>query len=523
MDTSEEIVLAMNNRLKRNLSRIDRMKLFLCLFVSLIILASTNPAVAEGSYVKFTPKLQRAYFEIQKLRIQTARNLIEEERELNKGNVLIAYLENYADMHYLMISEDRTAYKRLIEYEDVRLSAVGKLPDASPYKKLFQAEIRLHWAFAKIKFGNEVSGAWEVIKAYKLLDENRKKFPSFIPTLKSLGFLHVLIGSVPENYTWVTKVLGLRGNIDQGIKEIQTVVLQEPFYRQEAELMDLLLHAYTLELGEKQLAKVKQLPKDHPDNLLLHFFATTILMKEGNSKDASWYLHEAPSGSGYISFPFLHYLCGEIALQQGKYDSAFNWYTAFQKEYKGFNYIKDSNLKMFMCKWLSNQDSEALPFIKRIENSGSAIIEADKLALRMAEEYKSGKMTSQQKSLYKSRYATDGGYLHEAKEFLSVVSESSFTSLAEKTEFNYRKGRILQKSEKKNEAIPYLNRAVEISKGSSIGFGASAALQLGYIYKEDGQKDKAILCFKKAMSYKKYEYKNSIDSKARAALTAMGQ
>jgi hypothetical protein len=491
------------------------------LFMWIVVLALD--ARADGEFVKFTPKLQRAYFEIQKLRIQTARNLIDEERDQNKGNVLIAYLDNYADLHYLMISEDRVAYKKMIEKEDTRLSAVGKLPDSSPYKRLFQADIRLHWAFAKIKFGNEVSGAWEVIKAYKLLDENKKKFPTFLPTLKSLGFLHVLIGSVPENYTWVTKILGLRGNIDQGIKEIQTVVAEEPFFRQEAELMDLLLHAYTLQLGPKQLAKVKQLPKDHPDNLLLYFFATTILMKESNSKDASWYLSEAPSGNEYIPFPFLDYLRGEIALQQGKYESAFAWYVAFQKEYRGFNYIKDSNLKMFMCKWLANHDNEAIPFIKKIESQGSSIIEADKLAVRMAGDFNSGKMTGQQKILYKSRYATDGGYLGEALNFLSTVGEVSFSALADKTEFNYRKGRILQKSGKEKEAIPYLERAVVLSKGSQIGFGASSALQLGYIYQEEGQKARAIQYFKTSMSYKKYEYKNSVDSKARAALTALGQ
>ncbi len=488
-----------------------------------LVLMSSPSVFAEGSYVKFTPKLQKAYFEIQKLRLQTARNLIDEERELNRDNVFVDYLDNYADMHYLMISENRSAFKKLVDQEDSRLSAVGKLPDSSPYKKFFQAEIRLHWAFAKIKFGNEVSGAWEVIKAYRLLADNRKTFPTFLPTQKSLGFLHVIIGSVPENFTWVTKMLGLKGNIDQGIAEIQTVAQGNSLFEQEAQLMDLLLHAYTLKLDSSQLARIKQLPKNNPDNLLLHFFATTTLMKEGDSRAAAWYLHEAPFGSAYISFPFLNYLKGEIALQQGKYDAAFNAYSLFQREYKGFNYIKDSNLKMFMCRWLANRDSEAASYIVKIRDSGSAIIEADKLALRFAEEYGAGKLTSQQKLLYKSRYATDGGYLSEALSILSPVSENSFTTQADKAEYNYRKGRILQKMKQEADAIPYLSRAVTITSGTSIGFGASSALQLGYIYAEKKQKANAIQFFIKAMSYKKYEYKNSIDSKARAALTEMGQ
>ena len=495
------------------------------LILSLLILSASSAfAIQTKAYeVKFTPRLQRAYFEIQKLRLQSARTLIDEERSLNEANGLIPYLDNYADLHYLLISEDKAAYKKLSEKEEQRLAAIDNLPGNSPYKRFFQAEIRMHWAFAKMKFGNEVSGAWDIIKAYRLLDENRKKFPAFLPTLKSLGLLHVLIGSIPENYTWVTKILGLKGNISLGVQEIETVIHKEPFFQQEAQLIDLLLHAYTLQLSDAQRTKIKQLPKEQPDNLLLHFFATTILIKEGNSREASWYLNAAPQGNAYIAFPFLNYLKGEIALQQGKYDSAFSWYTLFQKNYKGFNYIKDSNLKLFMCRWLANRDEEAVPFIRRIENTGSEIIEADKLAQRTAAEFLSGKMQVQQKILYRSRYATDGGYLDKALEELESVTEKSFSNNTDKAEFNYRKGRILQKSDKVEDCIPYFERAVYLTKNTSIGFGASSALQLGYIFRDRKQKDKAVNSFKTAMTYKKYEYKNSIDNKARAALSELGQ
>ena len=150
------------------------------LWCSALLLANDT-----GDEIKFTPKLQRAYFEIQKLRIQPARKLIEEERQLEPDNAFIHYLDNYADLHYLLISEDKTAYKKLLAKEDERLAALGRLPDSSPFKLILQAEIRLHWAFAKIKFGNEISASWNVIKAYKMLDQNHRKFPDFLPNLKS--------------------------------------------------------------------------------------------------------------------------------------------------------------------------------------------------------------------------------------------------------------------------------------------------------------------------------------------------
>lgn len=492
--------------------------------VAALLLITFRTFADDTQYgVVFSPRLQKAYFEIQKLRLPSARQLIDAERGQQPANAFIPYLDNYADLHYLLISEDKAAYKVLAQKEDQRLASIDKLPDNYPYKRFFQAEIRMHWAFAKLKYGNELSGSWEIIKAYRLLEENRKKFPDFLPTQKSLGLLHVLIGSIPDNYLWVAKILGLKGSIAMGINELRVVEKEEPFFRQEAELIDLLLHAYTLKLSPAQQNRIRQWPKEQPDNLLLHFFATTVLMKEGRSEEASYYLKEAPSGPMYIDFPFLEYLRGEIKLQKGDYEAASDHYLLFQKNYHGFNYLKDTNLKLFMCRWLDGNDSEANVFIRKIAGNGSTIVEADQFAQRIAEEYLAGKIGRQQKVLYKARYATDGGYLDTAMDFIQSVNEKSFATITEKAEFNYRKGRILQKSRQEEKSVTYYERAIQLAEGSAAGFGASSALQLGYIFMEKLEQKKAALYFKKAMSYKKHEYKNSIDNKARAALTELGQ
>lgn len=496
----------------------------LCL---LLFTFSLLPAFAgeEQGDVVFSPKLQKAYFEIQKLRLPAARDLIDDERATNAQNPFIPYLDSYADLHYLLIAEDRPRYKVFIQRQDKRLNQVGKLSEKSPYKRLFQADIRLHSAFAKLKFGNEVSGSWDIIRAYRLLEDNRKKFPAFTPTLKSLGLLHVLIGSIPENYTWIAKILGLKGNIARGISELRQVVKEEPFFKQEAELIDLLLHAYTLQLSPEQQARIRQWPREQPDNLLLHFFATTVLMKENRSEEASLFLAAAPVGKEYMPFPFLNYLRGEIALQSGDYEEALTFYARFLKQYTGFNYIKDSYFKMFLCRWLADRDQEAIGFIQKVGQTGSTIVEADQFAERIAKEFNEGKISPRQKVLYKARYATDGGFFKKASELMKPVSEKSFGTTYEKAEFNYRMARILQKSVRTNESMPFYDRSIALGlvDAGAGGFAASSALQMGYIFQKMADNQKAAMYFTKAMSFKKHEYKNSIDNKARAALTELGQ
>ena len=473
----------------------------------------------------FTPRLQLAYFEIQKLKLDHARELIRLEKTANPTNGVLPYLENYADMHYLLISEDKKRYTELLPKEDERLASLNALPGSSPYQRLFKADIRLQWAFAKMKFGNEVSGCWDVIKAYRLLEENRSKFPNFTPTLKSLGLLHILIGSVPDKYNWVTRILGLRGNITQGLSELRQVKEQNgSLFRQEAQLIDLLVHAYTLQFTPENYQELRQLPAKNPDNLLLHFFTASILIKEGKSEEALMILNKAPKGDDFIPFPFLDLMRADILVQKGDYDAAAQSYLQFQKTHKGTNFIKDTNFKLFLCQWLSEKEGKAAQYyLDRIEKNGTTVVEADQSAMRFWEQYKAGQISPLQKVLFRARFATDGGFVSKALNELADYDEDSFSATGDKAEYNYRKGRIYQKIPDVAKSIPCFERAIVLSQSAGLYFGAAAALQLGYIYQEKKQKDKAAVYFKKAMSFKKHEYKNSIDNKARAALTQLGK
>ena len=73
------------------------------------------------------------------------------------------------------------------------------------------------------------------------------------------------------------------------------------------------------------------------------------------------------------------------------------------------------------------------------------------------------------------------------------------------------------------KCTPYYDRAIYLTQNTPFTFGPSAALQMGYIMRDKKQNSVAINYFKKAMAYKKHEYKNSIDNKAKAALTELGQ
>lgn len=481
------------------------------------------PLAAGAQDFVWTPGLQRAYADLQKLNVQAAQQQLEQEATANGIRI---FVDDYADMLRLVSSDDDRAFATISDREDDRLDALKKLDDNAPWKRVVLAEVRLHWAFMKLKFGKEMSASWEVIRAYKLLAENQKRFPHFLPTYKSLGTLHIMIGSVPESYGWVANLLGLHGNVRQGQQELQRAQ-QDPTFRLEARLIDLMVRAYVLKFTDVDGQTLQHFVSENPDNLLLCFFGATIEQKNGHSEQALLYLKNRPNDQAHLPLPVIENILGDIYLQKSQYSLAKAHFQQFLATYKGHNYLKDSYFKLFLCYWLGNDrsavssDAQSRSLLQQVIRVGRTTVESDKAAQKFAEAYLKKGVSANAHVLMRARLASDGGFTDSALTYLRPYNEAKFSVTTEKAEYNYRMGRIVQRRNEPDAAIPYFNRALTLSESGQLSFGATAALQLGYIYQQKNDRTRARSFFQKALSFKHHEYKNSVDNKARAALSGL--
>lgn len=474
--------------------------------------------VAQAQDFVWTPNLQQAFSELTRGRLQPARQLLAAEPD--RPNGIRIFLDDYADMVALLASDDDRLFAQLASREATRLNQLDALDDDSPYQRMLLAEVRLHWAFVKLKFGKEVAASWQVIKAYKLLAENQRRFPSFLPTYKSLGILRVMIGSVPDSYAWVARLLGLRGNIQQGMADLQRAQ-QDLTFRTEARLAELLIRAYVLRFTAADEVALRRFVEESPDNLLVRFFAATTAMKNAQSEQALAWLTTRPVGMAYVAVPVIDNLLGDIYLQKGHYPAALTHYQHFLTTYRGQNFVKDTHYKRFLCHWLAGDEAPARAELPRVLAAGRTTVEADKAAQKMAETYLKTYPNARQRVLMQARLASDGGFLEQALALLKPYTEASFQTVAERAEYQYRLGRIVQKQNNLPAAIAAFERAMALSQPDQLSFGATAALQLGYVYQQLRNVPKARQAFELALSYKRHEYKNSVDNKARAALNGM--
>jgi tetratricopeptide (TPR) repeat protein len=104
---------------------------------------------------------------------------------------------------------------------------------------------------------------------------------------------------------------------------------------------------------------------------------------------------------------------------------------------------------------------------------------------------------------------------------VNSVIDTDLASTKDEVEFPYRKARLFHKSEEIPDAIRFYKETIFLQGDNYWYFAPNACLQLGYIFQEQSNSPQARQYFEKALSYKKHEYKNSIDSKAKSALAQL--
>lgn len=488
---------------------------FLFLFLAAVRLATGQVTVDS--------LCRTAYSQIMSLHFVPAKQLLSREKEMHPENVYADYLNNYMDFLRVFIGENKALFNRLNDTFDIRYNRIKKLPDTSRYKNLMLANMNLQWAFARLKFGEYFTAAWELNRAYRLLTGNTERFPGVIPQDISMGVLHVMIGLVPDKYHWMLKIISMKGSVEQGKTEIYRALDSAATNPQYAYLYpEALFYLGFIELNlspdSKALDRLSTyLRQTGNENLLMDFLKADIYMGQGKNDLALKQLKLAPQGPGYFPFYYLHYLKGECYLRKLQPDSADASYRYFLKYFKGINYIKDAWRKRAWAALLENRLSAYRQYMDSVKVYGGAKTGADKEALVEA---RANRLPD--KSLLQARLLFDGGYYQSAKKVLDTMDTRKLTK-EEQTERIYRYARIAHREHLWPDAKKAYRRTISSGADSPRYFAANAALKLGEIYESEDSLLLAGDFYRKCLALNFDEYVNSIKGKAKEALERISE
>jgi len=437
------------------------------------------------------------------------------ERLGNENDVTSAYIASLAEAAELLVTEDFT---RFSEYEERFQQRIDRnIKGSSRAYQFLQAEIRLHWAFVYLKFGHELDAALQLRQAYQIAMECREKHPDYLPIQKTAGLLEIIVGSVPDKYNWVLNLLNMRGSVSAGLSDLEAVAASSSPLSMEARLLIELANGYVLGRPNKALEDLNLFLNKYPGNRLALFFSAGLSLKNGYNELALQRLTELGKSSTGIPLYYADYLRGEAYLHKGDYLNSISAYRWFIQHQSGQNYIKDAWYKIGLCYWLNGNENDAREVFAEAQRQGREETEADKSAARSLA---SGQLPNIK--LSRVRYYTDGGYYAEAEQILQDITSIDLPERRDQIEYYYRKARLAHLTSKP-EAVAFYMETIRMTGQENWYFAPNACLQLGYIYRSQNKLKEAEEFFQRALTYRRHEYKNSIDAKARLALAQISR
>jgi tetratricopeptide (TPR) repeat protein len=471
----------------------------------------------EGYYFEYSPLITEAYNKIISLKLEEGLMLIDSIKRVEPNNLSVYHIENYIDFLTIFINEDVKEFERLEGNKNIRLQKIRQGPQDSPFYLFSQAEIQLQWAISRLKFEEYFQAFTEVNRAYKQLEKNLDQFPSFKGSLKSLGIIHAIVGTIPDNYKWGLKLIGrLDGTIAQGKLELEKAIAYSKstdfIFEQETIVSYAFLLLHLDNKSDLAWETISTANLDIANSPLACFAIANIGMRTGRSAEALQVLKQKPSGEDYLPFYYLDLLQG-YAMLYALDPNADTYIEYYLNNYRGVNLIKDAYQKLAWHFLVHGNEIAYKNNMRLCQVRGNTLIDSDKSAMKEA-----AKNITPNPTLLSARLLFDGGYYNEAKSMLEAKPVDEYDMEKDRLEYAYRLGRINHALKNVPEAINNYNYSIAFGINAPYFYACNAALQCGLIYEKLENFKEAQRYFDLCIKMNPEDYKTSLHQKAKAGL-----
>lgn len=453
------------------------------------------------------------------VRIDEAKTIIQQEKKVNPNNLIVPMLENYEDFLLLMLNGNTQVYNKQKKNLDNRINIIEKGSPKSPWYNYAKANIYFQWATIQIRFGDYLSAGNNFRKSHLLIKENIAKFPNFKYNNILFGLQEAIVGTVPDKYKWIANMLSLKGDVVGGVQKIVTFLNTKDETAKHLRTEVVFYYAYLkFSLLSDQdyvwkYLKASQLNYEH--NMLYAYMYANLSLTGNKATQALEILQKRSKSADYPTLPLFDYMQGLAYFYQDD-PKCVAYLKRFTEQYKGDFFVKHAYQILSLYYLSEGDESQGESFRLKILSNGTESIDADRQATRYANE-----VNKPHKQLIKVRMAMDGGYLDKALQLIKNIDNKAFQNDAHELEYLYRFGRIYALMQKYNDAIPLFEKTITLGSNRKEHYAARSCLELGLLYEEKKQKNKAIEYYKKCIAMKNHDYKSSIDQKAKAGINRL--
>ena len=482
------------------------------IFCYLFFLLFLSPTISAQN---FDSKLHEAYLDVLSLKLNKARAIKNLTFDHNIDKAFQVYILSLSDVLELLLVKNQVQYDKYRSHQRDYHNAIKDISDEDDFIDFVGTEIQVHTSLARIRYGDQISGAFKLIRSYNTIKKFDSAYYDSNPYfLKTAGLLNIMLDLFPDQYNWILSMFQVKPDISEGFKQLEKLSKLNSVFRLESMMLYAISESF---FGNNKSAGYnifKNQYENNFNNLLYNYLYGISSIKTQNNDQAIICFDSCIKFEGnFLNIPLINYYRAESYLKKREYNKASLLYSFYLDRPNGNEFIKDTYYKLFHINLLLGDSSTALRDLENIKSKGGLDTGADKYAYnRISNNYSPNLL------LFESRLLFDGGYYDQSLKILESFKMSKPYNQEDQAEYFYRKARNLQKTGKYEAAIESYQIVADNESISQYYFWANSWIQLGNIYRIRGNAEYASDCYKRAASYKGKEYRNSITTEAKAAL-----
>jgi hypothetical protein len=465
----------------------------------------------------FNANCIEAYKEIIALDFSKGKQILENEKTIHPENKIPVLLDNYIDFLTLAIGADKSDLEKLKPIRSHRINMLAEGNADSPWHYHCLATVYLQWAFIRVKSGEYALAALDLNNAYRLQEKNKNLFPGFVPDLLLSGVTNTLIGSVPENYKWAVKLIGMEGTIETGREEIYKLIDiadNNPEWSHLASEAFFYLSFIEINLQSNKQNAARLLHRmettaELVDSPLNCYIKSNLSMRIGKNDHAIQILENCNIRHGSYPFHYLEFILGNAKLYRLD-QSAARHFLYYVNHYGGSDYVKSAYQRLAWISLIEGDQNGYRFYLSKIPALDKSFVDEDKHA-----DAEAASKQIPDIRLLKARLLFDGGYYERAIGVLDAYPDSTCgVGKKDSVEFYYRKARIYHEWGKVQRAIGYYEHTIHLGASLPSYYAGNAALQMGLIYEDQHDYVSAVYYYDLCLGMRFTEYRSSIRQKA---------
>lgn len=462
----------------------------------------------------WTPAYKSAFKESLTMNYSKSDSILENQSEV------IASTEYYIKSINYLIKLFLTETNKSNSTTDSLSYYYNKIDDSdidTPWNKYYNIEILMMQSLLNAKLGNNIKSAYDTYKAVKKTKSFLEDYPNFHPTYALYGLQLCTFSKIPNNLKGLSSLLGLNGDYDNGIKQIEKSI--EKCNTDEFDFLrdkEKFFHIFaSKEFGEVDSIRISDEINDYDENPILIYYQAYLMSGDSEIEGAIQFLLDSENKWKH-RLNYLNYFLGKLLTYEID-DRAPLYINKFIDNSATSLYKKAAYLNLGYLALINNNVEEYERYKALIlkENEGEILTPSDKASISKAKN-----LTNP--TLIKSDLLFSAGKYDEALNTISSKDRNELCKdIFDNIFYYYRLASIYKKLEKDDLAILNFKRCISFKTQTEFHYQPNSYVLLGEIYIKQKDFDKAEEALEKCLDIKDFPYSYSIHNRAKFLLESI--